>query len=158
MHAHNETRNHERVGCHGDEVNLGPAASSSGNINSIDDMLFPAIPPSRRAIHTYLTVTLVLVKVTELKPPLRLTTVAPTGPVPPADALAKVTVPKVVKFGSSTNHSASSRQSAEIAVIDFVTVFPVVRLETLNVAAVALVAVMVSWTEFPAETVIPEKS
>lgn len=103
-----------------------------------------------------MTTTLVLVNVTVLNPPVRV--VAPVGPFPPADALAKVIVPKLVELSSSTNHSASSKQSADTVEIVLVTVVPVVRLETFSVAAFVVVAVIVNWTELPAANVIPEKS
>ena len=107
--------------------------------------------------YTYLTATLVLVNVTVLNPPVRV--VAPVGPFPPADALANVIVPKLDESPpSSTNHSASSRQSADDVETVLVTVIPVVGLETFNVAALVDVAVMVNWTDCPAATVIPEKS
>lgn len=95
-----------------------------------------------------------LVNVTVLNPPVRI--VAPNGPFPPADAFANVMVPKLDE--GSTNHSASSRQSADAVEIVLVTVIPVVGLETLKVAALVDVAVMVIWTDCPAANVIPEKS
>ena len=94
---------------------------------------------------------------------------APEGPTELDDVLAtapeKVTVPKLAKgtsdepsSKSSTIHSASCSQSAELEVIDLETVLPLVLFVITAVPALVLVAVTVRVTESPALNVMPEKS
>lgn len=65
-------------------------------------------------------------------------------------ALLKVIVAGGPVVGTVTNHSASCRQYVDVEVTSFDSCCPVLRFEIWNVAAVELVAVIVSCTVSPA--------